>query len=43
MDKNFDDETELWWTTDYYNDRIAALSLSNDTTENTDHITTPIL
>lgn len=22
MDKNFDDETELWWTNDYYSDRI---------------------
>ncbi|CAD8174018.1 unnamed protein product [Paramecium pentaurelia] len=43
MDKNFDDETELWWANDYYSDRIQALSLSPDTSENTDPITTPIL
>ncbi|CAK79712.1 unnamed protein product (macronuclear) [Paramecium tetraurelia] len=43
MDKNFDDENELWWTNDYYSDRIKALSLSPDTSENTDPITSPIL
>ncbi|CAD8154002.1 unnamed protein product [Paramecium pentaurelia] len=43
MDKNFDDETELWWGGDYYSDRIKELSLSVDTSENTDPITTPIL
>ncbi|CAD8174121.1 unnamed protein product [Paramecium octaurelia] len=43
MDKNFDDENELWWANDYYSDRIKALSLSPDTSENTDPITAPIL
>lgn len=43
MDKNFDDETELWWGCDYYSDRIKELSLTVDTFENADPITTPIL
>lgn len=43
MDKNFDDEIELWWGGDYYSDRIKELSLTADTSENTDPITTPIL
>ncbi|CAD8072564.1 unnamed protein product [Paramecium sonneborni] len=43
MDKNFDDETELWWGNDYYYDRIRVLALTADTSENIDPITTPIL
>ncbi|CAD8066149.1 unnamed protein product [Paramecium sonneborni] len=43
MDKNFDDDTELWWGNDYYCDRIKALALTADTSENIDPITNPIL
>lgn len=27
MDKNFDEETELWWGNGYYEDRISVLSV----------------
>ncbi|CAK64225.1 unnamed protein product (macronuclear) [Paramecium tetraurelia] len=43
MDKNFDDESELWWGGDYFGDRMKQLSLIADTSENTDSITAPIL
>jgi hypothetical protein len=29
MDKNFNDEEELWWGGDYYYDRISKLGYSD--------------
>ncbi|CAK79507.1 unnamed protein product (macronuclear) [Paramecium tetraurelia] len=44
MDKNFDDEVELWWGNDYFSDRIQLLALScTDCEDNADNITFPII
>ncbi|CAD8164547.1 unnamed protein product [Paramecium pentaurelia] len=44
MDKNFDDEIELWWGNNYFSDRIQHLALTaTDCSDNTDIITTPII
>lgn len=43
MDKNFDDETELWWGNDYFLERIQFLALNVECSESTDNITMPIL
>ena len=43
MDKNFDDDRELWWGNEYYYDRIKALSITVDISENKDPITSRII
>ncbi|CAD8075574.1 unnamed protein product [Paramecium sonneborni] len=44
MDKNFDDEIELWWGDNYFSDRIQILALTDiDCSDNTDNITAPII
>ncbi|CAD8160907.1 unnamed protein product [Paramecium octaurelia] len=44
MDKNFDDEIELWWGNNYFSDRIQHLALTaTDCSDNTDPITNPII
>ena len=44
MDKNFDDEIELWWGDNYFSDRIKFLALTaTDCSDNTDNITVPII
>ncbi|CAD8176695.1 unnamed protein product [Paramecium octaurelia] len=44
MDKNFDDEVELWWGNNYFSDRIQLLALTaTDCEDNADNITFPIL
>ncbi|CAD8101268.1 unnamed protein product [Paramecium sonneborni] len=43
MDKNFDQDQELWWGDDYFLHRIAILSISQDTSQQNDKIVQPIL
>ncbi|CAD8167033.1 unnamed protein product [Paramecium pentaurelia] len=45
MDKNFDDEVELWWGNNYFSDRIQLLVLNftDCCLDNTDNITYPII
>ncbi|CAD8083948.1 unnamed protein product [Paramecium primaurelia] len=42
MDKNFDQDSELWWGDGYYDDRISVLSVSQDTSQQNDKIVQPI-
>ncbi|CAD8087940.1 unnamed protein product [Paramecium sonneborni] len=44
MDKNFDDEIELWWGDNYFSDRIQILAVNIPvSSNNTDNITNPII
>ncbi|CAD8080656.1 unnamed protein product [Paramecium primaurelia] len=43
MDKNFDQEQELWWGDGYYEVRIFTLNVYKDTSQSNDKIIQPIL